>query len=246
MTQARFIRAEKDRAAAPSLFERKAFGPSYLVHVPTANHGGFSSYAALGITRAVPGFWGPATSDPRPLYEEICRVSLAFFANCLGDGRGRLEGRLAGLEAAPGRPAFKIEHKKGLAGPPPEAELIRLIIEKGIGQAKAAIGRARTDQPDLVLIDEAVLNWLGLHFLYWWGREDEAVGVFELNASLYPGSWRAHDALGEAYADRGLKEEAIRSYRRSLELNPENQNAKAALETLSPPAKKGPSGDPRK
>ena len=45
---------------------------------------------------------------------------------------------------------------------------------------------------------------------------------------------------GEAYADRGRKEEAIRSYKRSLELNPENKSAKAALERLVPPAKKDP------
>ncbi|MGE5741831.1 MAG: tetratricopeptide repeat protein [Candidatus Aminicenantes bacterium RBG_16_66_30] len=240
MTQARFIRSEKDRAAAPSLFDRKTFGPSYLVHVPTANHGDFSSYAALGITKSVPGYWGPSTADPKPLYKEICRVSLAFFASCLKNDHQPLQELLAGAGSAPGKPGFRIEHKEGPAGPPAEAELVRLIIERGIGQAEPEIDRARTKYPGLALVDESVLNWLGLHFLYWWGREDEAVGVFELNASLYPGSWSAHDSLGEAYADRGRKDEAIRSYKRSLELNPDNQNAKAALERLSPPAKKGP------
>jgi pimeloyl-ACP methyl ester carboxylesterase len=240
MTQARFIGTEKDRTAAPSLFERKAFGPSYLVHVPTANHGDFSSYATLGITRAVPGYWGPSTSDPKPLYGEICRVSLAFFASCLKNDPGPLEGLLAGADPAPGKPAFKIEHKDGPAGPPTEAELVRLIIDQGVGQAEPEIERVRAKYPGLALVEESVLNWLGLHFLYWWGREDEAVGVFELNASLYPASWSAHDSLGEAYADRGRKDEAIRSYKRSLELNPENKNAKAALERLSPPAKKEP------
>ena len=69
MTQARFIRTEKDRVAVLSPFERKTYGPSYLVHVPTSNHGDFSSYAAMGITRAVPGYWDAAESDPRPFYE---------------------------------------------------------------------------------------------------------------------------------------------------------------------------------
>ena len=184
MTQARFIRSEKDRAAAASLFERKTFGPSYLVHVPSTSHGDFSSYAALGITKAVPGYWGPPTSDPKPLYEEICRVSLAFFASCLKNDRGPLEGLLAGAGPSPGKPDFKIEHKEGPAGPPTEAELVRLIIDKGIFRAKPEIERVRTKYPGLALVDESVLNWLGAHFLYWWGREDEAVGVFELNASL--------------------------------------------------------------
>ena len=241
MLQARFIRSEKDRSATPSLFERKAFGPSYLVHVPTTSHGQFSSYAALGITAAVPGYWGPSTSVPMPVYEEVCRLSLAFLGRYLGNDRGPLETLLrSGREAGPDRPAFEIEHKEGSPAPPPEAELVRLIIDTGIGQARPMIERVRAEHPGLPLIDESVLNWLGVHFLYWWGREDEAVGVFELNASLYPGSWRAHDSLGEAYADRGRKDEAVRSYKRSLELNPENQNAKSALEQLTAPVKKGP------
>jgi dienelactone hydrolase len=241
LTQARSIRPEKDRRTAPSLFERKAFGESYLVHVPTANHGWFSSYAAMGITTAVPGYWGPSPSDPKPLYEEICRMSLAFFDACLKqDGRPLEKLLQAGQGAGPDNPAFKIEHKKGQAVPPSEAALVHLIIEKGMREAGPAIEKIRADRPGLKLVDESVLNWLGLHFLYWWGREEEAVGVFELTASLYPGSWRAHDSLGEACAYRGRTDEAIRSYRRSLELNPENANARAALEKLAQPVKKGP------
>ena len=241
MTQARFIRPEKDRAMAPSLFERKAFGPSYLVHVPTTSHGCFTSYAALGITKAVPGYWAALRSDPRPLHEGICRASLAFFDGCLKQDGGALEELVrAGRDSGPDGPGLKIEHKKGSAVPPSEAELVHLVIEKGMAEARPAIERVRVAHPDLALIDESVLNWLGFHFLYWWGREEEAVGVFELNVSLHPGSWNAYDSLGEAYADRGRTDEAIRSYRRSLELNPENKNARTALERLSPPLKKAP------
>jgi glyoxylase-like metal-dependent hydrolase (beta-lactamase superfamily II)/tetratricopeptide (TPR) repeat protein len=241
MTQARFIRTEKDRVAPPSLFERKTYGPSYLVHVPTSNHGDFSSYAAMGITRAVPGYWGAAESDPQPFYEEICRAALAFFDDCLKEDGGSLEQLLqAGQGAGPGKPSFKIEHKKGLTAPPSEAELVHLIIEKGLAEAGPAIDKIRSDHPGLKPIDESVLNWLGLHFFLWWGREEEAVGVFELNASLYPGSWKAYDTLGWACAERGRTDEAIRSYKKSLELNPQNSTARTALEKLSEPAKRFP------
>jgi len=241
MLQARFIRPEKDRGSAPSLFERKAHGPSYLVHVPTSSHGQFSSYAALGITGAVPGYWGPPASDTKPVYEGICRISLAFLESCFKKNGGPLEGLLrAGAAPDPGRPAFKIEHKTGTAAPPAEAELIDLIIDKGIGEARPSIERLYSDHPGIKLINESVLNWLGFHFLYWWGREEEAVGVFELNTLLYPGSSNAYDSLGEAYAVRGRKDEAIRSYQKSLELDPKNASAKAALERLSPPVKKRP------
>ena len=43
--------------------------------------------------------------------------------------------------------------------------------------------------------------------------------------------------LGAAYAEPGRREEAIRSYRKSLALNPENSNARAALERLTQSSK---------
>jgi dienelactone hydrolase len=238
MMQARFIRTLESRTEAPSLFERKAFGPSYLVHVPTTSHGSFSSYAVLGIDRAVPGYWGPPAADPRPVYEGICRAGLGFLDAYIKNDRARLDEFLQHPGAK--GPAFEIERMDGPAGPPSAEELVDLIIKKGMSEAEPAIAGARQAFPGVALIDESVLNWLGAHFLYWWGREDEAVAVFELNVSLYPGSWNAHDSLGEAYAALGRKEEAIRSYERSLELSPDNANARAALKRLYPPGKRPP------
>jgi hypothetical protein len=240
LTQDRFIRTEKDRSEKPSLFERKAYGPSYLVHVPTTNHGDFSSYAALGAAAEGPGLWsgGPA-AGAKAVYEGLCRTSLAFFDAHLKGDRGRLEEILQeGRDA--GGPGFRIESKTGRPAPPSEDALVDLIINRGIAAARAEIERVHDAHPGVDLVAENVLNWLGAHFLYWWGREDEAVGVFELMVSFYPGSWSAYDSLGEAYADRGRKDEAIRSYQRSLQLNPQNQNAKSAIERLTAPVKKPP------
>nr|MCU0982767.1 tetratricopeptide repeat protein [Pirellulaceae bacterium] len=41
--------------------------------------------------------------------------------------------------------------------------------------------------------------------------------------ALFPDSWNAWDSLGEVAAKAGLKEKAVASYRRSLELNPQNK-----------------------
>lgn len=59
-----------------------------------------------------------------------------------------------------------------------------------------------------------------------------AIRFFELNARLFPGEWNVHDSLGEAYAAANRREDAIRSYRRSVELNPGNENGKQALRNL--------------
>ncbi|MCC3156811.1 serine hydrolase [Hymenobacter sp. 15J16-1T3B] len=65
------------------------------------------------------------------------------------------------------------------------------------------------------------------------GRVKEGLEVFRLTASLYPGSWNAYDSLGEALLKNGRKEDAIGMYRKSIELNPNNQHGKKVLEQLT-------------
>ena len=64
------------------------------------------------------------------------------------------------------------------------------------------------------------------------GRVDETIALFKMNLELFPKSWNVYDSLAEAYAVKGEKELAIQNYERSLELNPDNQNAKDRLKHL--------------
>jgi len=80
-------------------------------------------------------------------------------------------------------------------------------------------------------VSEGQLNSLGYRLL---GNNklDEAIGIFKFVVSEYPESYNAYDSLGEAYMAAGKKELAIKNYRKSLELNPENENAKTKLNIL--------------
>jgi cytochrome c-type biogenesis protein CcmH/NrfG len=49
---------------------------------------------------------------------------------------------------------------------------------------------------------------------------------------MYPSDANAYDSLGEAYMEAGQKELAIKSYRRSLELDSKNDNAVTMLKKL--------------
>lgn len=51
-------------------------------------------------------------------------------------------------------------------------------------------------------------------------------------AEAHPGSWNAFDSLGEALERAGQGGAAAAAYRRSLELNPENERARQRLEAL--------------
>ena len=79
--------------------------------------------------------------------------------------------------------------------------------------------------------DENQLNTLGYQFLRA-KKLDVAIRIFQLNVEAYPRSSNAWDSLGEAHMGAGNKTLAIANYRKSLALNPSNQNAAAALQKL--------------
>ena len=60
----------------------------------------------------------------------------------------------------------------------------------------------------------------------------DAILVFRKNVELHPDSWNAYDSLGEAYMKNGDKELAVKNYRKSVELNPANENGLVALKKL--------------
>jgi cytochrome c-type biogenesis protein CcmH/NrfG len=53
----------------------------------------------------------------------------------------------------------------------------------------------------------------------------KAIAFFEYNLSNFPTSAAAYDSLGEAYMIKGDKAQAIMNYKKSLKLDPNNQNA---------------------
>ena len=61
---------------------------------------------------------------------------------------------------------------------------------------------------------------------------DEAIEILKLNVSSYPESGNVYDSLAEAYMVHGEKDLATEFYKKSLEKDPTNENAKGMLEKL--------------
>ncbi|HEX9950857.1 MAG TPA: serine hydrolase [Rubricoccaceae bacterium] len=110
--------------------------------------------------------------------------------------------------------------------------LIGALHEGGAAAATARYAALKADRRDEYVFDEGELNRLGYALLHK-GRVADAITLFELNAQEYPEAWNPYDSLGDAYMEAGDTEAAIRSYQRSLELNPENENAKRNLRILA-------------
>jgi carboxyl-terminal processing protease len=113
------------------------------------------------------------------------------------------------------------------------AELFgKALAEGGVPAAEKKLKKLLKSRPNGPVFDENDFNNLGYQLLQE-NKLESSVYVFETNARLYPDSWNAWDSLGEAAAKAGRKEQAIASYRKSLELNPKNKNGQVILEKLT-------------
>ncbi len=80
--------------------------------------------------------------------------------------------------------------------------------------------------------NENVLNMLG-YYLLGKDRLNDAIAIFKLNVKEYPKSFNVYDSLGEAYMNRGNLWRAKYYYKKSLRINPENENGRSMLKKLA-------------
>jgi CubicO group peptidase (beta-lactamase class C family) len=78
---------------------------------------------------------------------------------------------------------------------------------------------------------ESQLNRMA-YYLMRSDRIDEAIEIFNLNVSEFPKSANAYDSLAEAYFNKGNKKLSLLNYKKSLELDPKNDNAKAMIDKI--------------
>lgn len=64
------------------------------------------------------------------------------------------------------------------------------------------------------------------------GKDEDALKVFKMNTELYPEGFNTYDSYGECLVKIGRIEEGFTAYKKSLELNPNNENAKIVLEEI--------------
>jgi tetratricopeptide (TPR) repeat protein len=77
-------------------------------------------------------------------------------------------------------------------------------------------------------ISENQINRLG-YLLMRQEKNQDALKIFKLNTELYPNGFNTYDSYGECLLKLGDTENGIKAYQKSLELNPNNTNAKIML-----------------
>ncbi|HVS09494.1 MAG TPA: amidohydrolase family protein [Planctomycetota bacterium] len=112
-----------------------------------------------------------------------------------------------------------------------EEEFLRVLATEGAQAAVDFSERWASEHGGAAPFRELTVNELGYERMAE-GRAADATKLLELAVRHHPGSWNAHDSLGEARARLGDVEGAIRSYERSLELCPRNVEGARRLAEL--------------
>ena len=81
-------------------------------------------------------------------------------------------------------------------------------------------------------ISESAINNLGYRLIAAKNYYD-ALRILKLNTEKYPNAFNTYDSYGEILLLTGDKENAINAYKKSLELNPDNENAKKVLSKIT-------------
>lgn len=105
------------------------------------------------------------------------------------------------------------------------------IREKGIQAGLKKFREIKSDPKNELYFEESEFNAMGYRLMAA-GKMKAAIEIFKLNVELYPKSANVYDSLAEAYMNSGDKRNAIKNYKKSLELNPDNNNAKEMLKKL--------------
>jgi len=127
-------------------------------------------------------------------------------------------------------PALVVSAIRRVVFPSAQNVLERAIKHQGVDAAVALYQQMKLRYP-AEFLSENLLNNLGYQQLNA-KHIREAIALFKLNVEAYPNAFNPYDSLGEAYLVQGDREAAIKNYRKSLELNPNNTNAVTMLKKL--------------
>ena len=105
------------------------------------------------------------------------------------------------------------------------------VLEKAYAQSLIMANESKKNEIKFGHSEDDITSW-GYSYLEK-GDIEKAIEIFKINVLLYPLGWNTYDCLGEAYLKDGQIQLALKNYKKSLELNPKNDNAVKVLDKIS-------------
>jgi len=112
--------------------------------------------------------------------------------------------------------------------------LMKTIHEEGVGAAVQQYHDLKAAQPAKYDFSADDLIDLGYRLLGT-KRISDAIEIFTLSVETAPDDYNTYNSLAEAYMDHGDKGPAIKNYKKSLELYPNDTSAVEKLKQLEAP-----------
>lgn len=218
---------------SPNVLNTWQHGDLITVHMMGLTHGEFSS-----VFQREDDFWKHfepkndyTRADGTLGYAWVANYTLQFLNAYLKHDAAAMT-FLKKTPAAAGVPPHTLAvNFRAASGPPVTLDTFRQQLnEKGWDHASDIYAAMQKQDPKFKL-GEGLINGWGYELL----KDDhkpEAVNIFKFNVSLYPDSGNVYDSLAEAYMKSGQKDFAILNYKKSLEKDSKNQNAKDKLTEL--------------
>jgi|GEM_PF-6005394 len=146
-------------------------------------------------------------------------LSIAILSNCDRD-QGAEELEYFIQERITGETDFTKTYLKN-------SKMVRIVVLDGY---ESAIKKYNEIREDFRLL-EVFINSRGYQLLNK-GKYEKAIRLFQFNLAAFPNSSSAHASLAEEYMKMGDNENAIKYYKRALEINPSSESAIEALKEL--------------
>jgi len=108
------------------------------------------------------------------------------------------------------------------------------LVKHGADGAACAFNALKSDTAHYYL-SEWEFNQLGGNLLYWSsfeGHQNLALEVFKINTFLFPDGYNTYESYAEGVRAAGKNQEAIIMYKKSISLNPNNEDGKKYLDEL--------------
>ncbi len=110
--------------------------------------------------------------------------------------------------------------------------MLNVIFSKDVNTAIDVYYDLKDKYENKYNFKEAQLNTLGYQLLQA-GRVKDAIEIFKVNVIQFPKSSNVYDSLAEGYMADGNYKLSIKFYKKSLKLNPDNDNAKKMIEKMN-------------
>lgn len=109
---------------------------------------------------------------------------------------------------------------------------LRINLQKNGFDQAIDIAKKQLEENPLFKPNEFEINEWAYRMMYR-GQDKQALEIFKLNAFLFPDSWNVYDSYGEILLKNGQKNEAVKMYEKSIQLNQKNEHAKKIVNEIS-------------